>query len=392
MVPGVFTSDQGIVGTRRGDFASAILQAMPDGSAPLLALSSGMPRENATDVIITWFEEQFQTGRVQATNNAGTGVTITVDDASGVFAGQIYLVEPTGERVYVTAVTGSDLTVVRAFGEGQTAQALDGSGTPVGLQRIGTAFEEGSSRPPAVAYMGYPIFNYCQIFRNSWDATLTAQQVSWTTGNHVAKNKRDCMSDHSIDIERSAWFGVRGFGVKNNKPFRTMDGIMNMIKTNVTSQVTNTTWDDIDEFLRPIFQYNVQGKPNERIAFCGDTVVTVLNKIARLNSAGMNLDAGQTEWGMKVMKWITPFGSISLMRHPLFSINPVWTKMLVILHPGSIVWKYLRNTSWDNYDRSGSRAGVDADYGVLTSELSMKLTTEKTAGIFTGIDTAAADA
>ena len=43
-VKGVFASDQNIQGTRRGDFAGALLRVMPTGTAQLLALSAGMER------------------------------------------------------------------------------------------------------------------------------------------------------------------------------------------------------------------------------------------------------------------------------------------------------------------------------------------------------------
>src|SRR5882762_8583086 len=98
-VKGVFASDSGIVGERRGDFSGALLRHVPNGSAPLLALSAGMQTAGAGDVIITWFEENYNTGRVSITNNASTGTSITVSaaDAANIVADQIYMIEASGE-------------------------------------------------------------------------------------------------------------------------------------------------------------------------------------------------------------------------------------------------------------------------------------------------------
>ena len=389
-VKGVFASDQNIVGSRKGDFASGILMTMPTGSAPLLALSSGMESVDASDTVITWFEENHLSGRINVTNNATTGTSFVVDDASQITAGLVFLVEATGEYVYVESVSGSTATVSRGFA-GTTISALDGSSTAKPIQRISTAHEEGSSKPESIANLGFPRFNYMQIFRNPWDITGTARAVEFHTGDLVAKNKRDAGIYHSEDMERAMIWGRQAIGIQNGKPFRTMAGIQEQITTNVTAQVTNTTWTNIDQFLQDVFSRNVKGKPNERIAFCGNTVIATLNEIARIdgNNTVLNLTTGQTDFGMKITKWMTPYGDVSLLTHPLFNESPLWTKDLMVLHPGAMRTRYLRRTKEDTNDKDGTRAGADADFGVLTTEMSVEYRAEITGGLYTGIDTAA---
>ncbi len=389
-VKGVFASDQGIQGDRKGDFASALLRIDPTGSAPLLALSSGMEAADAVDTIVTWFEENHISGNVNITNNAVGGVTIVVDDVSHIVPGQIFMVEASGEYVFVTTVVDATktLTVIRGFAD-TTIVAVDGSSTPKPFQRIATAQEEGSAKPVAVANLGFPRYNYMQIFRNAWDVTGTASKVEFHTENIKAKNKRDAALFHAEDIERALWFGKRSIGVKNNKPFRTMDGVLNQITTNVLAQSTNVEQTDLNDHFRDIFKFNIKGKPNERIAFCGNTVLSVINKIAHFDGVN-NLAPNQTEFGFKINRWVTPFGDITLMTHPLFNESDLWTKDLYTLHPGAIKMRWLRRTHHDNNDVDGSRAGADADFGVFTSELCIQYGAEKTGGKFTGIDTAVA--
>lgn len=386
-IRGVFASDSGIVGDPVGDFASALLTEMPTGSAPLLALSSGMPSRDATDVVINWFEENHISGSTTANGAVASTTTTTVvlTDASSYPPGVILVDQNTGEYFFVTAIAGNSLTVIRGFA-GSTAVNIGNGDT---FQRIGTAQEEGSSAPIAIVNLGQPLYNYTQIFRNTWNTTGTAKAVQYHTGSQVAKTQRDAALFHGEDIERAFMFGRRSLGVKNNLPFRTMNGLDAIITTNITAAGGTTSWTQLDAFLQTIFSRNIKGKPNERIAFTGNGGLSVLNQICRLNSQTW-ISPGQTEFGIMVNKWITPFGTISVMTHPLMTENAVWTKDLKIYHPGAIETRWLRKTHEDDYNQDGTRAGVDADFGVFTSELSLEYHVQKTGGRLTGLTAGAA--
>lgn len=391
-VKGVFATDAGVAATRMQDFQSGLIQVHPTGNAQMLALSAGLQRYAAKDTTITWFERSHDTGRVLVTNNAGTGTSLTVSaaHATTMLPNQIYLAETTGEYILVSSVSGTTITVQRGVGP-VAAQALDGSGTAKGLQLIANAHEEGSARPAAIAHLGAPVYNFTQIFRNSWDHTGTAAAVGWHTGDQIAQNKADAGNYHAEAIERQLMWGIRAYGVQNNQPWRTFNGLKAMITTNIANQVTNgndTNWDDINDWLQAIYAKNIKGKANERVFFCGNTVIKVLNSIARIEGT-MQLDPGEAEFGLAITKWITPFGRAALISHPLFNESPHFTKDLVAWHPAAAKIRWLRATHTDAYDRDGTRAGVDGDYGVITSELSFEYNAEQTAGYFSGIDTAA---
>lgn len=387
-VQGVFASDQNIVGTRKNDFAGALLRLHPTGNAQMLALSSGMKSRDTRETIITWFEENHLTGRMSIINNAGSGTAFTLADAGTVIVGQIYLIETSGEYVYVDAVAGVAVTVTRGYGK-TAISAIDGSGTPVPMQKITTAFEEGSSRPTEIANLGYPVYNLMQNIRTGWALTRTAAAVQYLGEDLKAKNRQDAAMMHAEDGERAILWGVQGIGIKNGQPFRTMHGLKNMIRTNVKAQGANTKWDDIDQFLLDVFSNNIKGLPNERVGFVGNSVIQVFNKIARLEGQ-INIAPGQTDFGMEISKWRTNYGTVSLITHPLFNESPHFTKDWMLYHPGAVQLEYLRRTSEDRYDKDGTRAGVDADFGVYTTEMTLRYGGEKTGGYFSGIDTAAA--
>src|SRR3546814_18994071 len=56
-VQGIFLSNQGIVVERQGDFASAIIMTQPTGTAPYLAMSSGMKKEATQDTVFTCYKD-----------------------------------------------------------------------------------------------------------------------------------------------------------------------------------------------------------------------------------------------------------------------------------------------------------------------------------------------
>lgn len=392
-VQGIFASNQGIVGERLGDFASAVLMTDPTGNAPLLGLTSGMPKENTGDTTFTWFEDSHEPGR-QACVSGGTTTTVVVADGSFYVPNTILLVEETGEHIFVTATAGNSLTVVR----GLAGTSIVSITNAHHVQKIGNAFEEASSMPPAVTQQGAPRFNFTQIFRNGWAISGTAKAVKYLTGSKLAYNKAMCATYHAEDIERSFIWGKKAITTLNGKQFRLTDGILTQIETyggvvetaNTGTVAGNLSRGDLESFIQEIFSYNVKGQPNERISYCGNMALAVINRMAWLDGS-YQLGQGETKLGIKITEVTTPFGMLKLMTHALMNENPVWTHEMYVLHPGAIKKRMLRDTFPENYDKSGSGvAGKDADEGAITTEGGIQVGAAKTMGIYRNIKKAVA--
>lgn len=389
-IKGLFLSNAGVVGDRVGDFASVLLQLQAGGTAPLLALSSGMESEDGGDTVFAWFEEVKITGRT-AVVSGGTTTTVVVADGSSYIDGTVLLVEETGEVLLVTASVNNSLTVTRGIG-GTAIVSVGGTNNVV---KIGNAYEEASDMPVAVMNQGTVFTNYQQIFRNTWSVSGTAKVITFHTGNKLAKSKREAAAFHAEDIERSMIWGVKHVATKNSKPFFMMDGVLSQIKQRggkVRAQGASISMAQFRDFLRDVFTTNIRGMPNERIAFAGNIALQTLNEAARKDGV-QQFETGATEFGLKFTKFISPFGDLNILTHPLMNESPLWQEELYVLHPGAIVTKWLRRTLTDDHDKSGSRPnGKDADEGVLTSQTSIKVMGAQTMGIFTGINTAVASA
>lgn len=391
-IQGIFASNQGMVGDRQGDFAHAVLQINPTGTALLLALTSGMPKAGASDTVFNWFEDTHISGRAAAVSG-GTTTTVVVADGSFYVAGTVLMVEDTGERMLVTATSGNSLTVIRGLG-GTSIVSIDNT---MFVQSIGNAHEEASGIPTAVAQQGHPRMNYVQIFRNSWAITGTAKAISFRTGSKLAKNKRDCAMYHAEDMERAFIWGVKHIGILNGNQFRMTDGVLTQIEqyggkilsANSDDGGGATAGDlsmgDLQEWMRDIFSLNVKGQPNERIVLGGDLVLAAINRMTILDST-YNISQGESKVGIEVTTVTTPFGKLKFMTHPLMNENPTWQHEAYALHPGAIRRRVLRDTFEENYDTNGNRiTGVDADQGLMTTEAGIEVGAAQTMGILQNV-------
>lgn len=392
-VQGIFMSNQGVVGERAGDFASAILMTNPTGNSPFLAMTAGMPKESAQDVIFHWFEDTHQDGRADCVSG-GTSTTVVVSDGSFYPPNTILLVEETGEHLFVSASAGNSLTVVRGLA-GTSVVSITNAHH---VQKIGNAFEEASSMPTPVTQQGTPRMNFVQIFRNGWAISGTAKAVKFLTGSKLAHNKQMCALYHAEDVERSFIWGKKALTTLNNKQFRLTDGIITQIeqyggvvKTAATGSVAgDLSRADLEDFVQEVFKHNVKGAPNERISFCGNNVLAQINKMTWLDGA-YQFSAGETKLGINVSTLMTPFGTLRFMTHPLMSENPVWNNELYTLHPGGLKKRTLRDTWEENYDKSGNGVqGKDADEGCISFEGGVQVGAAKTMGIYRNIKKAVA--
>lgn len=381
-VKGIFVSDAGALQERDTGLNSTILRRQRGGSVPFFALSSGMKSENATAAVVTWHEEGLKTSRfVVVAVPDPVGNVLIVEDASAILENTVFMIEATGEYVMTLAVAGNMLTVQRNIGGSGLFPIVVG-GPEVGMQRIGTSFEEGSERPGAVASNPFPRTNQCQIFRNAWDITGTAMATQYRFGSRLSRNKSEAAMCHAEDIERSLLWGRSHIGVVNNKPQRLMDGVIAQLRTNFfASPAGGLTRRSLTDYVERLFSVNIQGASNERITFCGNVAARALEEIIRRYSV-YHVELPDNEWGLRVMRYVTPFGNLTLLIHPMFNESPVWSQQLISLHPAAMTMVWLRRTFEQDGDEQGKASNLrDATSGVFTSELTVKYGVEQTGAV-----------
>tara|TARA_R110000796_G_scaffold76016_1_gene170106 strand:- start:786 stop:2015 length:1230 start_codon:yes stop_codon:yes gene_type:complete len=386
MPTGIFNTGSFATDLAKPSFSNMITRLMPNGSAPLFGLTSMLSDETAQAVEHGFFSKTMIFPELKI--NFGSGynagaTTFVTDSTANVLPGMIMRIERTGENIIINSITdATDVVVTRSVGTVAAAAILNNDD----LYQVGTAFEEASVRPSANNIIPVRVTNLTQIFRNTWAISGSANSTEVIAGDSTeAETRHDCAAFHATNIESAIFFGQKSQGTRNGQPFRTMDGLINMIETpanypasyggatNSSTAGSTTNWTQILGYLDPVFDQTTDPKgARERLLFVGGAAKLVINEIARLNGQ-TNLMEGQTTFGMEFTTLITPRGKFRVVEHPLFNTNATWGKMAVAVDLPTFRLAYLkgRKTSNKEFNTSGNQAadnGIDAVGGTLTTE------------------------
>ena len=288
---------------RPKNFRELILFRNPNGSAPLFALTSKAASDSVDDPEFSWWDEPNDLVRLQV-NGALTNVatTVVVDSAdpdatdpgrvwglaTHLKPGDLLMVEKAveavaidNEIVMVTAVaSGTSFTVTRGQA-GSTAAAIADDAY---LLKIGSAYAEGTLSPDARSRNPIKYSNFCQIFKDSYEVTNTAQKTRARTGKAVDNDKKRKTFDHSRDIEMAMLFGQKFETTgANGKPLRYMGGLREFIPPATTTIFSSNV--TLTQYLNATYKVFDFDSPagDERIVFCGNGYLNTLQHLANNN-------------------------------------------------------------------------------------------------------------
>lgn len=404
-----------VTNERPENWRQALLRNYPNGSAPLTALTSLMKSETTDDPVFHWWQKNFDDRRLKidvAADVAIGATSITLDttfkSAYIVKAGDLLMIDATQEivRVATDPTSPGAVTVTRAQA-GTSAAAVtvqSVAGTSFYMFVIGSAFEEGSLAPTGVNYDPVDNFNYTQIFRNTLEMTRTASKTKLRTTEQVKEAKRECLELHSVDIERALWFGRRSTGVLNGKPYRTTAGLEAQIIAGAPANVIAAPAGGlIDyEFMETNLELLFRFGSSEKMAWGSNIGLLALNQVARKNAtAQWSVSEPIKEYGMAVVRIVTPFGEIAYKTHPLFNQMRGGTNggtafdakanNIYFLDMGQFIY---RNFTGDDfrYEKDLTPVGLDGMKSGYITEAGMELHHPENHMIWTGVRGGAADA
>lgn len=389
MGSGIFTTTNLTTDLAKKSFAGMITRLMPNGSAPLFAMTSMLQSETAVATEHGFFTKTMLLPQVTtyASTHASTDTLINVASTANILPGMILQINNSAsyENLIVNSiVSATQMTVTRAVGT--VAAATIPASTD--MYQVGNAFEESSVRPNSLIINPVRITNYTQIFRNTWAISDTIRQTMMIAGDtNIAESRTDCAKFHAADIEKALLFGQKSQGTRNGQPFRTMDGLINIVGTagnypsyyagvtNVYTAASTTTYPQLEGFLDPMFNQNTDPTiGNERLLFVGGTAKKVLTAIARLATGSMyHIMNGQTSWGLQYSTIKTSRGAFNLVEHPLLNSNTTWSKMAIGVDLSTFRVAYLGDRKTQNKefnaDNDANDNGIDAVGGTLTTEM-----------------------
>ncbi len=240
--------------------------------------------------------------------------TKIIFDTGDVFSvGSIVKVPRTGECILVTAINpdgdnADEFTVVRGFGT--TAAAALVNDDPVVV--IGNVNEEGATAPAIKHGAETEVYNYTQIFRTVFGLTNTAKATSTYGGNDFAYQQKKKGIEHAVDMARSFYFGQLKLDTTGTHPKRSTRGLLAFLNQNNYDAGGALTQDEFDQNIcEKLFLYGSK----EKLLLASPRLLSVMNGWAL---GKLQVEIGETTFGLAVTKYVSPHGVLNIVPEPLF--------------------------------------------------------------------------
>lgn len=410
-----------------------ILYLYPNGKAPLTAILSKMSSEQVDDPQFHWWTETFQNqgGDIDGVySDAGLGSTTSSDPSAGsvvyvkvsaAVAGHIragHQVVLRDEDDYTKDVTGKVTQVMTNGADSYVAvkyinsvSSVDPNSDYDRILVIGSINPEGGVMPDAVAYDPVKWYNYTQIFRTPLSITRTARKTKLRTGDQYQKAKSQALEIHSVELEKAFLFGYPSESTgANGKPERTTMGLMHAIRgipngtfggypstytayngvvSHFPTAYSGSTWLDkgeewIDTQLEVIFRY---GDP-EKLCLCGNQALMGIQRLVK-TYGNFEFQPSTEAYGLRVLKWVTAFGVINLMTHPLFNMESSLRDHAIIFEPKNLNYRYIDDTTFygEGEKQNTGRGRIDGTDEEYLTEAGLEYHHPIGWGMLTGFNT-----
>ena len=271
---------------------------------------------------------EFPTMKFQIENvdNTATSITVKTSETSIKYIrpGDIIRGLYTGEQMRVTNVTGKVLTVIRAYGEKNTAVAVTGAYNNL-FVNMGAAFEEGSESPMGSVIPRGEDYNYCQTFRKKLKITRNKMREGGYDDNGKTSEQRRVneryriLKEHQNDIEKTLLFGVRQKQLVNDEWLYVTGGVFSTVKTNVLN-ITNSsqfTVGTIDSLIGKMSDAGF-GAGNNKVLMFGSEFNSKLNDNV-IKVFGGSTGTVIKEFGLSINRVYTSYGQVDFIYNPVLS-------------------------------------------------------------------------
>lgn len=406
---GMRGTDDWVANQRPENWREMVLRLYPNGQAPLTAIMSKMGSEKTSDPIYHWWQKSLPDQRAAITG-VYTDVLSTAYTSGGAAADVLYIkmsaadvskfipshqillrdasnltVDVNAKVTAVTANGASSYLTIKLLEADDNGSGNDLSDADVAMI-IGTINSEGGTSNSSMMYDPTEYSNYTQIFKTALEHTRTASRTTLRTGDQVKEAKREALELHSIEMEKAFIFGVKSSGVgSNGKPERTTGGIKSFLTTNVadyTKAAGTATWlaggeEWLDNMFEQIFRYG----RNEKLALCGSGALLGINRLAKQNGT-FELTAAKKSYGIAVLEWLTPYGSIYLKTHPLFSYEATMRNSMLILEPENLKYRFVDDTKYEPKIQAND---LDGEKSQFITEAGLELHFEQSMGYLQGV-------
>jgi hypothetical protein len=231
--------------------------------------------------------------------------------------------------------------------------------------------------------------------------TALRTRTRYDSSGPYTEEQRQCYQLHALDIERAILLGERAevtsipggagnlTGTSQGKPLRTTRGVLNWLPTVSTDPNTPAlNWDigtafggtlnerAADNWCENVFRYGA----SEKLVLCGSTFLNAWNRMAKTRFMIEAVPTDET-YGLKLTRYLTPFGSLLFKQHPLLSMDPILRKDGYAIDVQFLKLRILDDT---DFKMNVQPNGVDSNKDEFITELGLEVhfsgTSPSTAG------------
>ena len=307
------------------------------GKDPSTKQGKAMKKMAVTDPKFEWYEDDFGS-RVATLTSSNTSksigsaisVALTAGEGARFSVGDIVHIPASKYTFEVTGVEGDVLTLTAETGGETGSQNLSSAEVWI----IGNANQEGASLREIKGTQPVARTGYTQIFRTPFGVTETQKNTeTLIKENDLDYQRRKKGIEHMIDIERAFWFGKGSEDLSGEHPKRTTAGVIDTITTFATASVD--TEEEFETWLEDVFRYGSK----EKYAFCSGAIMKMIAGFAKAK-----IEKVETEksYGLVIIKYISPFGTLNLIKHDLF-VGATYGNYVVALDMANATYCYLKN-------------------------------------------------
>lgn len=343
---------------------------------PLPLLLNKLAKEKATNSKFDHFEDELLPDTVQV-NGAlplTSEVTLTLDDATSLVAGDVLHNPLTRENLLVVAYLGTtSVTISRGLGTTTPAAIADDQV----LFNIGPTFTEGASLADPVTTKTEQKSNYCQIFKRTISLSKTLQASTLYGGPEEALETKKQEMVFLRNMNYAFQFGYRHHA-STDANLRQTGGLLEWVTTNVTNVgATTLTQAAFETFLQSCFEYTTDTASNSKVLIASPLLAKI---ISGFGNAKLNIPTqGEAQtFGLNVTTYISALGPrVNVVTDWLLkgATYGAWGWLIDL---NSIKYKYLREVQMR---RNVQNPGDDAIKHEIIAEVGIKIINEKSHGI-----------
>ena len=361
------------------DMREELFQYDPPGSPGMTILTKRAQVVPAQSTKVEWLEDEpvpywFQS-QASSTASSATSLVITAS-ADAILPGALLKVVSTNEVLRVTAVNSSTQTLTVTRGYVGTAATIPANSWIINLS---VAEMEGDNAPDALATVKVPKYNYTAIVKTPVHMSNTNLAVRHYTGDERSLQRRKAAEAHARRWEEIMLHGRAKLDTSTaSKAIRFAGGLDETISTNVLAAGGALTESSFNDFVGDVFRYSVKAGRSSKLLFASRELIATINSWG-LNKLQMN-DKASATYGMSVATYISGFGDLQVISHPLLENGYAGTGY--IIDPDGIVYRPLRRTVLKTEVQDPDEDGVKDLY---ITEASFQFALEKSHGKITGV-------